>query len=269
MSHKISILIILTLSIYSCKEEDILHQSELISTQSCQDNLIAENIFNDIEYSIKEGLYNNGYNKSCPNYILMNTDTTNVDTLIIDFGNTSCLHNGKIRKGEIHITFSGKYHTPYAVISTTFENYYINSKLIQGEMTITNQGINSDGNMWFTIEVKDAVIITSKGIINWQSNKEKIWSNGTDTYLDISDDEYKITGSSSGNGVNGNNFNSTIMDSLNIDMSCFPSCIVKSGSAKVYPNGNTERLISYGVNLCDCNVDIIINEDIYPIVIEN
>jgi hypothetical protein len=255
---------ILTVLLYACKEEDVINTPELTSTQACQDYLTAENIFNDVGRLVEEGLQANGQSKSCPSYNLL-SDTT----LIIDFGSTNCLHNGKLRSGKINITYTGKYRDSLSVITTTFDNYHVSNNLVQGERIVKNQGINSNGNMWFTIEVNNASIGTSNGTINWGSNRVREWVNGQNTYFDISDDGYNITGTSSGNGVNGNAFTMTITDTLNVDLGCLPSCIIKSGTAKISPNDYVDRIINYGDSLCDCNVDVLINGTTYPIVIEN
>jgi len=267
---------ILTILFYACKEEDVINTPELTSTQACQDNLTAESIFNDVGRIVEEGFLDNGQNKSCPNYNLINANTSDIDTLIIDFGNTGECPPiyGKIRSVKIIITYTGRYRDSLSVITSTFDNYSVNYNLVQGERIVTNQGTNSNGNMWFTIDVNNASITTSNGAaINWESNTVREWVNGQNTYFDISDDRYKITGNenyiyaASGNGVNGNTFTMTITDTLNVDLGCLPSCVIKSGTAKISPNGYTDRMINYGDSLCDCNVNVIINENTYPIVI--
>ena len=262
----LSILIVL---LYACKEEDVIIPNALESTQACQDHLTAENIFNDVGVIIEEGFQDNGQRKSCPNYNLMNTDTSDIDTLSIDFGSTNCLHNGKLRRGIINVTYTGKYRDAYSIITSTFDNYYVNNNLVQGERIMTNQGVNSNGYIWFTIEVSNARIATSNGTIDWESDRVREWVRGKNTYSDISDDGYKITGVSRGNGANGNAFTMTITDTLNIDLGCLPSCVIKSGTAKISPYGYSNRTINYGDSLCDCSINILIKETSYPIVIGN
>ena len=186
----------------------------------------------------------------------------------INFGSENYLHNGKLRNGKINITYTGKYRDANSVIISTFDNYHVNNNLVQGRMTMTNKGTNNNGNMWFTIDVDSASISTSNGRIDWQSNRKKEWVEGQDTY-NISDDEYKITGTANGNGVNGNTFTMTITDTLHVDLGCLPSCIIKTGTAKISPNNYIDRIISYGDSLCDCNFNILLSGDTYPIVIEN
>jgi hypothetical protein len=152
-------------------------------------------------------------------------------------------------------------------MTTTFDNYHVNNNLVQGERIVTNQGRNNNGNMWFTIEVNDASINTSNGTINWESIREREWVGGITTFFNIFDDSYSITGSANGNGVNGNSFTMTITEPLQVDLGCLPSCIIKSGKAKISPTGYADRIINYGDSICDCNIDVTINGTTYPIVI--
>lgn len=262
------IIILIGLTFYSCKDEDIINNPDLISTQASQDNLFAENIFNDEIYIIKESMQNSSKSKSCPDYNLINSNSSDIDTLIIDFGNSNCLNNGKLRRGVINMIFSGRYTDSSSVISSTFNNYYINNNLVQGEVVIINQGIINTGNTIFDIEVKNASINTSNGTINWNSTTNWEWISGKST-VEISDDSYTISGKSSGNGVNGNAFITTITNTLKLDFSCLPYCVIKSGLVKVSPDEYNDRNINYGDSLCDCVVEVIVNEESHPLTIIN
>ena len=254
---------------YGCKNEDVINTPELTSTQACQDNLMAENIFNDIGRIVEMALVDDLQNKSCPNYNIINNDTSNIDTLIIDFG-ANCLDqfNGKLRKGKIIVRYDNKYRDSLSIINTIFDNYYVDNNLVQGERIVTNQGINNNGNIWFTIEVNNASIMTSNGTINWESNRKRVWISGYDTYLNTSDDIYTVTGNATGNGINNNGFTVAITSPLNVDLNCMPYCVINSGTAKVSPNGYPDRIINYGDSICNCNVDVIINGERYPIIIK-
>ena len=253
--------------LYACKDKDVINNPDLTSTQATQDHLFAEQPFIDVDRIVTEGFLESGVNKSCASYNLINNNTLDIDTLIINFGTTNCLDNGILRKGKVIITYSGKYHDSLTVMTTTFDNYYVNNNLVQGERVVTNQGRNILGNMCFTIAVNNSSIVTNNGIINWHSNRTKEWISGIETYGNIADDRYKITGSANGIGVNDNSFSIEITDTLNIDLGCLPSCVIKSGTAKISPNGYTDRIINYGDSLCDCNFEVTINGINYPILV--
>ena len=258
---------ILTVLLYACKDEDVITQNELTSTQAARDNLIAEQIFNDAGRMVEAGFDANADHKLGPTYTIMNSDTSNSDTLIVNFGASTVSNNTTIRSGKIISVYTGRYRDSLSVTTTTFDDYHVNYNLVQGERIITNQGRNNKGNMWFTIEVNNASINTSNGTINWESSRVREWVSGQNTYFNISDDRYMITGTASGNSVNGNAFTMEITDSLEVDLGCLPTCVIKSGKAKISPNGYADRIINYGDSICDCNFDVTINGTTYPIVV--
>ncbi len=253
---------------YSCTEDEVILTPELNSTQASQDNLIAESIFNDVLRIVEYGISNNKKGNQYPKFTMLNNDTSNIDTLLINFGNTNYLYNNKLRKGIINVTFSGNYRDSLSVITTTFDNFYINNKLIQGEMIVTNNGKNNSQNLFYNIDVNNASINTENGIINWQSNRIRELIAGGETYLDYSDDIYRITGISTGNAANGNDFSVEIIDPLHMDLSCLAYCVITSGSSKISPDSYPTRTIYYGDSTCNCNIDVVTDEETYPLVIE-
>ena len=86
MKKTLIALSILTVLLYSCKDEDVITQNNLASTQATQDHLFAEQVFNDVGRIVEGAFFANGINKSYPKYTIMDNDTSNIDTLIINFG---------------------------------------------------------------------------------------------------------------------------------------------------------------------------------------
>ena len=248
-------------------QEDKINESGTITTQ---DYLFAEHLFNDVGRIVEDAFISNGENKSCPGYTLMNLDTSNIDTIILDFGDGSpddCLSYGKERRGKVIITYTGKYKDSLSVIRTTFDHYYVNNNWIQGERILTNNGRNQSGNITFSIEVIGASI-TGDGTINWEANmiQELISGSGN---IDPIDDKYMISGHANGSSSNGENFSVTITEDIYADMSCAfsNSCILTSGAAELTPEGYTTRYISYGDSICDCNFWRNLNDEDHFIVI--
>jgi len=257
--------------LYACKDEDVITNLDLVSTQATEDHLIVEQIFSDIVRIVEKGFIQNGTNNLYPSYNLINSVFSDIDTMIISFGDGDEVpFEGKIISGEITVTYNGNYRDSLTVITSTFDNYNVNNNLVQGEIVIKNQGRNNIGNLCFKIDVNNSSVNTPlNGTINWESNRVREWVSGQNTYSDISDDIYKISGTAIGNGVNGKDFTMEITSPLELDLSCLPfsSCIIKSGTAKISPNGYEDRIINYGDSLCDCNFDISINGTNYPIVV--
>ena len=272
MKNQLFILLISLIALFfSCKNEDIINTPELISTQASQDHLFAESAFNDVAIIIEEAFQDNGMKKSCPQYNIINSDTSNIDTLVIDFGD-ECWNNGKLRNGRIILTYNGKYRDPLTLITITFDNYHVYSNLIYAdEMKITNHGQNNQENIWYTIEVKNARLATDNGTIDWESNISKELIHGEETYFDLEDDVYKIFGEASGIAVNNSHFSVEIIDTLYLDLGCKiigGVCPIRKGTSQVSINNYDPRMIHYGDSICDCNVDVNINGVIYPLVID-
>ena len=276
MKKTILIFSILTILLYACKDEDVINTPEQTSTQASQDHLFAENIFNDINRVVEDGFNDNGLSKSsCANYKSIASDSSDADTLIIDFGEVDCLDNyGKLRRGKIIIIYTAPYQDSLSQISTTFDHYYVNStNWVQGSRTVTNLGRNVNGDMVFEIVV-NANITTEIGRIDWISNRTRFWTDGINTTQYPFDDIYKVVGSASGNGLNNRDFTVNITDSLEVNLGCLlptitynKRCVIVSGKVKVTPEGYAEREIDYGMGGCNCDFSVTINGETYLIVV--
>ena len=276
MKKTILTLSILTILLYACKDENIINTPEQTSTQASQDHLFAENTFNDINRVVEDGFNDNGLSKSsCANYKSMASDSSDADTLIIDFGEVDCLDEyGKLRRGKIIVIYTAPYQDSLAQISTTFDHYYVNStNWVQGSRTVTNLGRNVDGNMVFDIDV-DANITTEIGRIDWISNRTRFWTDGRNTTQYPFDDIYKVVGSASGNGLNNRDFTVNITDSLEVNLGCLlptitynKRCAIVSGKVKVTPDGYAARKIDYGMGGCNCDFSVTINGKTYLVVV--
>ena len=265
MNKLILFLSIILLSLSACVEEKTLTPVEQINIQSSRDYLLAENLFNHIYRSIEDGFIYNGQAKNCPSYTLLNNNNNNSDTLIIDFGEENCLQFGQLKRGQIISTFDNEYHTPGAIINTTFSQFYINNILIEGNLELSCL----DNNI-YQLEISDASLTTGYGVININASFEKEMINGQNSSYNYLDDVYLINGNISGNSSNGNNFDIIITDPITYELSCFQSssCITKSGQAIITPNNYEERLINYGDSLCNCDITVEYNNETTLIVLD-
>ena len=264
---------ILVLIMNSCKKEELE-----TNTQAAQDHLFAEKIFNDINRLVEDAFNDNGLSKSsCASYKSIASDLSNVDTLIVDFGNLNCLDDyGKLRRGKIIVIYTGSYKDSGSIFTTTFDHYYVNNtNWVQGTRTVTNKGRNTNGNILFDVEV-DAKITTTSGRIDWASSRKKEWFEGNNTTQNAYDDIYKVTGTASGNGLNNKSFHVQITDTLEVNLKCLLSsithnqrCVIVSGKVKITPEGYSERLIDYGQGNCNCNFTVILNGKTYHLVIDD
>ena len=269
-NNSILIVSILIISFISCKDENVIHSVNQQNLQSSHDYVLFEKTLFDIEREIEHALIATGTTKNLPLYFLLNVDSTDQDTLIINFGEENYLHLGHLKRGEIISIYNNFIYNSDAQISTTFNNFYINNNLIQGKMQLTNNGFNQNGFSEFSLTIDSMSMFTNNGSIDMLSgNYIKEMVSGNNTQYQYLDNIYKVTGNALGNSSNNNNFSVEISESLNMNLSCFESssCIVTGGTSKLIPDGYEERIINYGDNKCDCDVNAIIGEDVHPIII--
>ncbi|MFA7274704.1 MAG: hypothetical protein WC044_12620 [Crocinitomicaceae bacterium] len=165
-------------------------------------------------------------------------------TVTIDFGTGCTGPNGFTKKGKIIIEMSNLLTEVGATRSISFENFYVNDVAITGTKTLTNSGLNSDGNLDIVV-VSNITMTNSSGSRTKSFNHVREWLGHTT--CETSDDEFKITGSGSVTRSGGQARNYKITTPIYINSTCrYPvSGIVDFGTTKV---GAT---LDYGNGSCD------------------
>lgn len=268
-SYIINFLLIITSIMFSCQDDNLLENLDQNNLQACHDYVLIEKTIVDIEREIEHAFISTQTTKNLPNYISLNNDTSNQDTLIINFGEDNFLHLGHIKRGEIIIIYNKFLYDNGANISTTFTDFYINNNLVQGNIVLSNIGFNENENLEFSLEINNLSLNTENGIINLSGNYNKEMVEGFSTQYQYLDNVYHVSGNASGNSVNNNSFNINISDSIIYNLSCFQtsSCIITKGLAQVNPSIYDQRILDYGNGNCDCEISAIIEEENYPLII--
>ncbi|TRX71247.1 hypothetical protein [Carboxylicivirga sp. M1479] len=127
--------------------------------------------------------------------------------ITVDYGLGIQCTDGIVRKGKVLIESTGWYKHENSVHVATFQNYYQNGYQLEGLHIETCDGQNEQGNFYFDVEVKNGVITSPLGKrIEYSQTSTREWIKGSDTPLDINDDEYLIEGSQNGTSSKGTNF---------------------------------------------------------------
>jgi hypothetical protein len=254
----------------SCKKKE---ETKTNSYRSAQDNATAQSTFSRSYTQISKASLKVGSKSTndtifgCP--VLYISGTWPNKTLILDFG-TGCTDStdGITRSGKIISHITGLYVDSNSVVTSTFDNFYetINgvAHQIQGTQVITNLGHNAAHHPHFSNVVTGASISYAEGTIQWSSQLENEWTAGYNTYLNPFDDEYKVTGSSSGTDISGAPFSVTITNPL-LTKFCTTlwSWIIASGTLDVVNPGYPTITVDYGTGTCDWTVYITINGTTY------
>ena len=248
--------------IISCRKE----KRDTLGSGISTDNNTAENLFSDM-FKVVDNVSMNtpGIREDligCIDTIIVDT-TSNLKSILIDFGNDDCIGNdGRIRKGKLYVTYTGRYRDTGTIITITPENYTVNGNLVQGQKRIENLGFNSNGQLHFSIYANGTVTAPGNAwSISWTANRTRTWVEGQNT-LTWMDDVYEITGNGSGVNRNGISYTTSITQALRAKLNC---AWLVSGSITLQPQDYEARYIDFGNGACDSGFTVTVNDETYQL----
>lgn len=257
-----------------CRRED-----EDTDTSIAADNALAESIYSDVMNIVDEagisgtvsnyrlGDPNTGSVLStCATVTLAAVNSADADTITIDFGTANCACNdGRNRRGQIIVEYSGAYRDSASVHTVTFNNYYVNDNQVLGTQTVTNLGHNAAGNLVYSIDVAGNIhLANNAGTVWWYSQRQREWTAGESTAL-WSDDMYSITGTANGMSADGQNYTVNITSPLIRNMAVGCRRHFTQGTMTVTPGARPVRTIDFGSGACDDLATVTINNRTYTI----
>ncbi len=254
-------LISLVLIFSHCRKEETQDQDVTLSTDIMKENAQAEALFDDVANQTQIGMVQAEDSTSNKKSGITSDDngaTITISpfdfhsfpkTIEIDFGSTGVTgYDGKIRKGKITIETTGWYRDSGTVITINTENYEVDNFEIAGEKTITNNGTNVSGNIYYSIDIEGS-ISDSEGTTEWTSQRIREWIAGEDTFLNPWDDEYLITGTQTGLTKAGENYEIEILTPLHVKLNCR---WLTSGSLQITTSSLSEpAIVDYGNGECN------------------
>ena len=243
--------------ITSCEREAEIHPEIL---ETVQEEALATAVFDDV-FSQGEMGENSAFSialksgevvavATCPTVTITPVGQTFPKTITIDFGTAGCSDaDDNVRTGKILVSITGRHHTAGSVKTVTFENYTFNGVEVRGTKTVTNNGTNNNGNMYWTINVQDAVITSPEGVsFQWESVRTREWVEGAATPLVVRDDVYQITGQTTGINRLEREFSVTIQSPLVVRLNCRS---IVQGSILIQVTGRPDAILDYGDGTCD------------------
>lgn len=264
--------------IASCQKDNSAFNPD---TTSATDNAIAEGESNKVIAVINTVAENYGLGKLAEG-AETNEDSTfspcatitvdtisSAKTMTIDFGPVPCQcvnWDNKFRQGKIIATWTGGYHEAGKVITVKTQDYFAgNSASTMNKhdylKTITNEGLNANGNIHFSIVISNSTVTLYTGqTITWQSARDREWVEGSSTMWPF-DDVFLITGGASGTDRNGNPFTVTITNPLKIQNCPW----IVSGTVEITHGNLPTKTLDYGDGSCDDKATVTINGNTYTI----
>lgn len=179
-------------------------------------------------------------------------------SVTIDFGTDNCVDDyGINRRGKIHFSITGPYQDEGTVVSTSLEDYYVMDHHLQGSRTVTNLGENDEENIHFSV-VEEGVSLTSPNnewTAYWESNRNREWIEGRDSWWWWLDDVYTVSGDASGITRNGVPYTINITNPLKWRIGC---PWVYQGSLDILPEESDVLTLNYGDTGDDCDNSAVV-----------
>jgi hypothetical protein len=175
-------------------------------------------------------------------------------TLTVNFGTGFTDLWGNTYSGAITMVFTGRLDTAGNSVTTTFDNYTVNTVGISGTHIITNTSAN--GTISYKIQIEDAKITVGTYWVTWSATHTWTLTQGASTPLWPFDDVYAVTGSGGGNTSNNFTWTSTIETALTKAYVC---PWFESGTVKVATNYGT-GVLDYGAGTCDNQATVTVGD---------
>lgn len=260
LSYKTLIILVsvITFSLISCEKDD----PKAPEVEIAEDDAIATDMFEDVFSEVEDAMAfmeDNIYNDGLKSAAEVTCKTITVErpndstfwprTVTIDYGEGCIGPNGRSRSGKIIVVVNRKYiHEDY-YRTVTFDNFYIDDHKIEGQKSVSNEGKNDNGNIYFVVNLSGGKVITPEGKeITKEFNRVREWVAGSETPRLRWDDEYMITGESEGVNRNGVAYTRTIIEPLHVAKNCR---WVKSGSIQIEAEERETAILDYGDGTCD------------------
>ena len=176
-------------------------------------------------------------------------------TVTVNFGTGFTDLWGNTYGGSISMAFTGPLGIAGNSVTTTFDNYTVNSVGISGTHSITNTS-GANGPISFNIQVQNAKVTVGTFWVTWNATHTWTLTAGGSTPRWPFDDVYAVSGS--GGGTTSNNFtwNSTITTPLTKAYVC---PWFEAGDVKVATNYGT-GVLDYGAGTCDNQATVTVGD---------
>lgn len=258
----------------SCRKKK--EEEQDTDTAAASDNSYAERLTNDMAAigdqaggsggltTYKLGLGNAVILSPCAVVSFYNSNTTNTDTVTVDFGLGCMGSDGKFRQGMIRYTYTGgnAYRDSGIVITMTPVNYKVDGNAISGSKSITNQG-RINGIMTWAITANITIVKANNGgTVTWNCTRTKRLLNTSTVFtnyatpINWASARIGITGTASGVTANGTGYSADVTSELIRDFGLCNGTNNRvqfiQGTIKFKPDDKTLwRYIDFGNGACD------------------
>lgn len=233
-------------------------------TQSVVDNAICEQQFMSIQPIVNDkSISSKGVKRTntCETFNIVSGDTTDVNndkvydngpvTFEIDYGSGCVGSDGVLRNGKIRFSTTKRWSVYNNEVTIDLINYKANTVSYSGQIKVTRPD-----SLTIVTEVVNGHCTDGSWNIDYACTKTLKQIAGYNTKGDVSDDQFSMTGSSSGKNREGRNFTTNITNALIKKASCK---YISSGTLELTPDGFKTRIVDFGSGTCDDDATFTVN----------
>lgn len=247
----------------ACEKEDTQPSAQFNETEETSEEVDLNSVMEDVDEIALSGFQRSGLaNRTLVSMEEDLCEKVNIEWLpnskqmIIDFGAGCTSPRGVTRKGKMIVTYTGRYWAPGSIITTTFENFYVNDRKIEGIRVVKNEGFNErEKSFSFRITME-------RGKITWPDETFRTVESRHVRHIFMPNGDrgmvYKVLGGSKGKNRMGNEYIIEIKSPLIYMERCIRSGIrvPSAGIVSMKVKSREEMTIDFGKNICDQEVTI-------------
>lgn len=185
----------------------------LFFTEKLNEYVLSNEIFQDLVNNCGDALLNaeasfsgkTNNTKTDPAITVVPFDLeTFPKTITVDYGSGTLCQDGVTRRGIVTIVSTGWFGELDSVHTIEFTNFYHEIFKVEGTQVVENWGENEDGHVMFGVTVEDGVISNPNSVnLTFNESSTSTWIAGSETPLNIWDDEYLLEGIQWGSSSDG------------------------------------------------------------------
>ncbi len=242
-------------------EDGFSNLTEVGSVASSEVDAVAEAAFEDIDNITEAGVaFANASGRVERDELMSCAEVTHDEenmTITIDYGDGCTDPRGRFRSGMILISYTDHRYVPGATRVVTFDNFVIDSVMVEGTRTITNVSEDSEGAIVFNVTLEGGRLTFPDGTFaTRESNFTRTWLRGSDP---LEDEGYR-EGSSSGVNREGENYTVTIIERIIFKRDCSRrKFFIPVAGVKEVVKGETVAIVDYGDGECDNLYTVTVN----------
>ena len=270
----IAVILIPLFAFFSCEKTKDTQDKNHVLIESGEGDIIEDVLWNAIDFDIEyagSALESNDYKSlsdTCPLIIVEHPDSLSFPkTITIDYGESYCeTYHGAMKKGKIVIEITAPLIYPGSIRRVSFEDFYINEHKIKGTKALINKGFNDAGNLNFDVTLTDGEIIFPDGrIATRESIHNREWTKGIEKPKYWWDNEWLLSGSSTGSHRDGKTYVNTITEPILIKAMCH---FAVSGTMELLIQNQFLLVLDFGDGECDRIATLTLGDIVWEIELD-